>query len=279
MKKIFNYEKIIAIRGLRPGKTLGVMAGTHGNEKCGVEAIKQIIPSLRVKRGVVYFIFGNPRAIERNMRFTEMNLNRAFLPAKNYTTAQKKTYEYGRARKLMPVLRRLDALLDIHSSNHPQSTPFVICEPGSRTIARRLPVGIVSSGWDKTEPGGTDAFVNAAGGRGICVECGPIEKKDNTIGIAKKSILIFLSIMDAIDAPIRFARRKQEFIKVNFLYRTKKNFIPYKMRKDFSPIKKGEILGYDAGAPVRSPQNGVVIFMCKRKKSGEEAFLLGSSSN
>lgn len=92
------------IKGKVPGKTSIIMAGTHGNETCGIVAFKKILPNLTVESGKVIFVLGNPKAIKMNTRFSELNLNRAFLPAHKYSKKNKNSYEYIRAQKLKKIL-------------------------------------------------------------------------------------------------------------------------------------------------------------------------------
>jgi succinylglutamate desuccinylase len=126
-----NIEGVTTINGSKSGITLAIIAGVHGNEICGIEAIKQILPTITIKAGRVHFIYGNPRAIKKNVRQVDMNLNRAFQQDNQLSDDEKRSYERKRALELMPILDRCEAILDIHSSATRATTPFVICEPHS----------------------------------------------------------------------------------------------------------------------------------------------------
>src|SRR5438128_1272905 len=109
-------DEIIELKGSESGSTSMILVGIHGDEKCGIDALKKILPTLQVKRGRVLIAYGNPRAIEQNVRFTEANLNRMFKSDDRLSESDKKSYEYQRAQFLKPYLDQADALLDVHAS-------------------------------------------------------------------------------------------------------------------------------------------------------------------
>ncbi len=69
-------ETITKIKGKIDGPTSIILAGVHGNEVCGVEALEEILPNLEIEKGTVLFGYGNPRAIELSQRFVDVNLNK-----------------------------------------------------------------------------------------------------------------------------------------------------------------------------------------------------------
>ena len=132
-----------------PGKTLAIFGGVHGNERVGVDAVRWAAEHIEPEHGTVYFVEANPEAIEKGVRLIGKNLNRCFLPGNDGNAP-----EDVRARELMALLDECDALLDIHSSNSREATPFIICEEDGLAIAETLDFPIVSTGWDALEPGG-----------------------------------------------------------------------------------------------------------------------------
>ncbi len=270
-----NIEGVSGFRGKLPGKTITVMAGVHGNEICGPRAFEILLPKLKIDRGVVNFVIGNPRAVEKNVRFTEMNLNRAFRPDELLTDAEKNSYERSRAVELMPILEASGAFLDIHSSSSGQSIPFAICEAQSFSVVRRLPISIRSSGWGIIEPGATDEFVNSRGGLGICVECGH-HLDQSSVKKAIDVIRSFLIVTGAISGEIPPENPNQREVHAHTIYLAKISYKPVRIFADFEPIEKGELIGYDGDEEVFAQEDGVIVFGAKEKsKPGEEAFILG----
>lgn len=271
------FEEITQIIGKENGPTSIILAGIHGNEKCGVDALKKILLNLKIARGQVLFGYGNPRAIETNKRFVEANLNRMFKNDDSLSKNDMGSYEYKRAQFLKSYLNKADALLDIHASFTPTSKPFIICEANARGIIEYLPIDLIVSGFDKVEPGGTDYYMNSIGKIGICVECGYLGNPEST-EIAEKSIFAFLKARGHILSDV--APKKQSYIRMYDLYSTKtNNFILSKTFYDFEEISKNQIVGMDGEKEVKTEKDSIILFARNVERIGEEAFLLGEKKN
>lgn len=268
------FENIIELVGEKNGPTSIVLAGVHGDEKCGMEAFKKILSRLRIERGRVLFGYGNPRAIETNKRFTEANLNRMFKDDDLLSKNDKESYEYTRAQFLKKYLDQADVLLDIHASYTPGSKPFIICESNANNIAKCLPFDLVVSGFDKLEPGGTDYYMNSTGKIGICAECGYLGDPRST-RTAEKSINAFLKARGHIAGSTHIY--SQSSIQMRTIYITKTGcFQLSKEFFDFEEIAIGQIIGTDDDQSVVADWDGVIVFARNQQKIGEEAFLLGA---
>lgn len=267
-------EGLTTVRGEKAGRTLTVMAGVHGNEVCGVKAFQAMLPKMEIERGTVHFILGNLQAISNGKRQVDMNMNRAFRPDDLLTEDERQSYERCRALEIMPYLQESDALLDVHSSMTPESTPFIICEPKSFDIARFLPFPIRSHGWDRIEPGGTDYYMNLSGGYGLCVECG-YHLDPLASGRAVESIRTFLVLMGVIEGSPPKENFDQRVVHAHDIYFTKVNFQPTREFADFELLEDGELVGTDGEEKVVAPPGSVIIFCQKRDAPGKEAFVLG----
>ncbi len=268
------YEDFICLQGPKDGPISVVVVGTHGDERCGIEALQEILPTLEITAGTVFFAYGNPRAIEQNVRFTEANLNRLFKDDVELTSEQKNSYEYTRAQELKKLFDQSSAVLDIHASTTPESQPFLICESNGFEIGRALPFDIIVSGFDNTQPGGTDHYMNANGNIGLAPECGyladPLSKM-----VARETILSFLAVRGHIKCtPPTHAIKT--FISVYEMYISKADgFRLAKKFKDFEKISVGETIGFDGPETVVAKQDSVIIFPNENIPAGGEAFLLG----
>lgn len=271
------FEEITQIKGIIDGPTSIILAGVHGDEKCGVEAFKKIVPSLKIENGRVFFIYGNPRAIEKGIRMTNTNLNRMFKNDEILSKEEKEGYEYSRAQFLKKYLDQSEVLLDIHSSSNPNSKPFAICEENSKGIVEYLPIDITVSGFDNVEPGGTDYYMNSAGKIGICIECG-FNDDPMAIQKAEEAINAFLKARGHIKNDI--APNIQSQIHMYELYFTKtSDFKISRPFKDFEEISKGEIIGIDGNVEIKMDRDGIILFAKSRKGINEEAYLLGEYKN
>ncbi len=254
-----------------PGKKLVIMGGVHGDETCGAQAIRALAPQLNITAGQVTFIIGNPKALKENKRFIDSDLNRTFFYS-HKKNEKYKGYEYRRAQEILPYLRECDALLDIHSMNHPQAVGFVICEPQSFSIAARLPFSIRSSGWDNIHTGSADAFVNASGGNGLCIECG-YKNDPQTVVRAKEAVRNFLKIFGAVKGEMP-RKNPQQWISVEERYLTKKNFTLARSFANFEKIRKRTYIGTDGGQRIYTKKDCRILFAYNKTRPREQAFIL-----
>jgi succinylglutamate desuccinylase len=267
------YEEIIEINGNNPGPTSMILAGVHGNERCGIEALGKILPNLVIENGRVFIGYGNPRAIEQNVRFTEANLNRMFKADSALTEVENGSYEYVRAQFLKKYLDQADVLLDIHASNTPGSQRFVIGEQNATEIVKQLPFSLVVSGFDQIQPGGTDYYMNGSGKVGICAECGYVDDPEST-KIAEESIEAFLIACGHVNGNNEIHPQSQ--VQINRMYTTKSNLFQLtKEFEDFEKITAGQVIGTDGGEEIRAKDDGVILFARNRNQIGQEGFLLG----
>jgi hypothetical protein len=205
------------VLGHGPRRVL-VLVGIHGNEGCGVEAVRQILRRFRLFHGssaadmerdiwwdrkplstlfdklTIEFVLGNPKAYQASQRFIKKNLNRLFdehlLCDDERAQLEGYEYELQRARIINESIRHSDFLLDIHScSADVGSFALPTSLDLSEAFAKQMPVDyVVQSLAHMTFEGGTS--LDAAllyGVPGACVECG---KHDHPNVVARASAVI-----------------------------------------------------------------------------------------
>ena len=204
--------RIHQFAGLKPGPRLIVTAAVHGNEVCGVAAIRRVVEqldsgALQLQCGTLTLVpIVNPLAYQRGQREGERNLNRNLRPP---VIAQ--DYEDRIARQLCPLLAAHEVLLDLHSFNNP-GEPFAMLGPrdnrgelepfaheaAENALALTVGTSRIVEGWLSTyELGlqrraarcqggsrqqalvqdahygvGTTEYMRSQGGYGITLECG-----------------------------------------------------------------------------------------------------------
>lgn len=264
-------KDIIKKTGAKPGKKLAIFAGVHGNEKAGVFAMEKLIKNLEIENGEVYFVYANPKAIEKDVRYTEKNLNRCFLKDSGGGS-----YEEKRAKELMPILDECDALLDLHASNNKEATPFIICGEDCKEIASIFDFGIVSFGWDGIEAGATDGYMYNQGKPGLCLECGSVYQSEENADLAYNSSLQFLNYFGAISKQVEYSKKSQKIVKVYKAAKKKsENFSFVKDFADFEELPAGEVFAQDEETEYIAGEGECIIFPNSNKKIGDEVFVLG----
>lgn len=267
-----NLSQIIKIESNKSGPTIAVFAGMHGNEKAGVYALQELLPTLTIEKGTLYIAFGNPPAIDANVRMLEKNLNRCFY--KNNTGT---SYEDTRARELMAVLDSCDALLDLHMFSDDDGEPFIICEENAFDIAKLFAVEIVSTNWSTTEPGATDGYMYEQGKIGICVECGPISKSKEYAPFAKQITLQFLQYFDMLTTNNELKpAKKQTYIEAyKIIYKTSDSFVLTPGFKNFQFLSAGQLIAADGEKKFLANEGDCIIFPHYKERVGAEACILG----
>ncbi len=187
------------------GKNILVLGGVHGDELCGVFAIRRLLQEfneeiLSLKNGSVTFAYGNLDAIVAKRRFIDVDLNRTF----SEKAILDDTLEAGRAFDLMPFFHKMDVVLDIHATAV-VSEDFIIAQGSCVELARALSPTYVVSGWNKFSSVSGDAagYANRVGAIGLTYEAGQI----NTQGSKRRAydmILKLLHVTDMLDAKVTF---------------------------------------------------------------------------
>ncbi len=266
-------NKPIIIESNQPGPTVVILGGVHGNETCGVEALN-VLQNITIARGTLILIYGNPQAIEQNVRYVEQNLNRMFCNDERLTSELKVSYEYKRSREILPYLHAADYSLDLHASFTPDSEPFIICESNALALVQYLPQDRVCYGFTRLEPGGTDGFMNELGKVGICIECGYLADPKSTRS-AILSAQLFLQVLGMLPAVNLVPNKKQYYVEAYELYYTKTDcFRLARSFQDFETMQVGETIGYDGDVAVVSHAKQMILFARDRSAVGAEAFLL-----
>jgi len=205
-----------------------ILVGIHGNEYCGVEAVRHILKRQALflpwgtaeaealehdscwttlylqdlfKSLTMEFIVGNPEAFRQKKRFIQKNLNRLIdLHRLGEPDAEEPCYEKQRARIVMECIHHSDCVLDIHSCSA-DVPPFALPNSMdvSEELASKLPVRyVVQSLAHQTLDGGTTMDAALLHGiPGICVECGS-HHHVNAVATAAHVISKFLVLQSGI---------------------------------------------------------------------------------
>ena len=91
-------------------KTLFIVA-THGDEGFSIPVLKKIEQKFDKKKYSYNWIVGNPLALEKKIRFVDVDLNRN-APG----SAHSKYYEQKRASEIMQIAQGYDVVIDIHGA-------------------------------------------------------------------------------------------------------------------------------------------------------------------
>lgn len=255
----------------RPGKTVAIFAGIHGNEPIGVQVLKILVQKINPIAGKIYLIYGNPKAIKKKIRYNDTDLNRSF-----YGLIRKNSYETKRAICLKKILNNCDALLDIHSYRYSTGKPFVICEKDSFDLVSKLDFEIITTGWDKFDVGSIDGYMRMLKKNAICLELGPTIKWKIYIPLTIQTIYNFLAYFGIVDQNLsKYSERKKVYLKIDKrMFKTE----GFKFTKKFSTgekLPKNKIFAFDEKRFYKS-KNEYIFFPDDNCDLGSEVCLLGN---
>ncbi len=264
-------DSIIKKTGDLPGKTLAVFSGIHGNEKAGILAMNELVSTLTISAGTVYFVYANPPAIAEDVRYIHQNLNRLF-----DRSVSGDDYEISRAHELMDILDECDALLDLHSYNSDSGDPFVIAEPNAHEITRLLDVEIIAEGFGDMGYG-TDDYMYRNERIGICLECGTSNKYQAFVPFAVRSVKQFLSYFGCIDEVVEKKKLiEQKRVRAKkILYKQTENFVFTKNFVDFEALPTDQPFIIDGLHKEIATTGDIIMFPRADVPVGGEVCIIG----
>ena len=180
------------IREFGDDPDVAVVAGIHGDEPCGPEAVESLLADPPTFDRPVKFVVANEAALERGVRYLDEDLNRAF-PG----DAGAESHEGRLAERLLTELDGCTTLA-LHSTQS-YAGPFALVDtvdPATAEICAELPVDAVVE---------TDAY---AGGRligyprTIEVECG-LQWSETAAANARELVTAFLEATDVLPTESR----------------------------------------------------------------------------
>lgn len=244
-----------------------LMAGVHGNEHSGIVALQRLIDEkFTLLKWKLTIVFANLAAIEQNIRFVDVNMNRCF--GKQLWT----TKEEERIQDILSYFHEADILLDLHNTIQLSSSPFLITE--HKEYVSVFDCEYVVSGLDKLHPWWSDGYMNSLWKIGLCLECGSIsDDKDQTSDYAYRMVVNFLRYLNMIEWP-SISYLPAQLIMTDTIYISKyEEFTLTKEFGEFEFCRKDQIIGYDWLNVVAAPYDGYIVFARSTKNKWTECFV------
>lgn len=288
--------------GTDPGPTFLVAAGIHGNEPGGLTAARRILEDLHERRprfrGRFVVMLGNLTALERGVRFVDLDLNRIWTPERvdelqrrdptSLQTEDRTQLELGHA--LHPLLEtpgRDLYFLDLHTSSAP-GKPFVCIGDTmrNREFALRIPAPIIL-GLEEQIDGALLEYVNDSGGVTMGVEGGRHDS-DEAIDFIEAVVGLALIAANCIDeAGLPTASRFRELLRqetghlppvLEVRYRhaveAGDGFQMESGYANFQPVRRGELLARDNRGSILALENGRVLLPLYQGQGSDGFFLV-----
>lgn len=266
--------KLITLHGKKPGKTVSIFAGVHGNELTGINVLNHLAENTLLESGTLHLVYAHPLAIERGVRYVEKNLNRLFSE-----TAHLDTLEGRLSQQLKEILDTSDALLDLHAFSQAEgdAIPFAICDGDCMDFLSKTQLKFILGNLHAFEQGSTDQYMFFRRKQGICVELGALEKPEEFFGLGVSIAQEFLSFHSLINhSSTRDIREEdQVYLRTCLFYKKKhEDFKFTRTLKSFDYIEKNEIFAFDGQEEISYPKDTYIIFPRDDLNIGEEVFIL-----
>lgn len=293
-----------------------VLGAVHGNERCGAQAIAQIVDELAagafgIERGVLTMVpVTNPYAYQQRTRQGDRNLNRNLR-----VSAQPADYEDQIANVLCPLLDAHDVLLDLHSFHTP-GQPFTMVGPTNnigtlepfqhslqeeRLVAHLGPRRVVEGWMDVYARGvqrrrqaqrpanaalldtgygiGTSEYMRSRGGYGVTLECGQHDDPE-AVGVAYRAIRQSLALLGLTSLTLQPPASDFQVLRLEDVvdreHENDRFTLPW---KSFDPVEAGQVIGQrHDGRQVTAPSDGFVVFPNPWALPGNEWFYFAQKS-
>ena len=298
-----HFNRIIKqIKSLKNSPTLVFFGGIHGNEKAGINALKEALKPFTQDNilGNIYAIAGNLKALDENQRYLDEDLNRLWTN-NSITAIKNKKKLNSEERELLTLLQILTHILetntppfyfiDLHTTSS-KSLPFITINDAliNRRFSKQFPVPIVL-GIEEYLDGALLSYINQLGYVSIGFESGQhddIQAFRNHVAFINLA-LAYTGIIKEFHTDKFKAYYHQlknagiyntHFFEIIDLYRISKND-QFKMCNgfdSFQTIRKGEKLAIHEQSIITSQYNAK-IFMPLYQKKGSEGFFVIKSIN
>jgi len=273
-QEVENIPGVLIFDSGIPGPCVGVTMMTHGNEPsglaCSIYFRNNEILKKRLKRGRVILILNNLEAGEKyfearradnqqeilKSRFIDINMNR--LPAD--LTAHGQAYEVIRAKRLLPLWKKFDYGIDVHSTTQ-KSEPMIIPVGHLRTgLFKGFPMENIISNIENVQIGKPAAAFYGEPSKKIptvIVETGSHGDPDSFVRAidSVNHFLCNIGLVDDIETPV-VPKKCKHYRVSGTLMVPNSSYTLTRVFKTYDFVKKGELLADGDRGPILMPFDG-----------------------
>ena len=281
--------------GSNEGPMLVFTAGIHGNEISGVQALMEVFEKLEKEKpninGSIIGLAGNIKALEKEVRFIDEDLNRVWLTEETNPEISEHCEREELSKAMSEVMANHQGeifIFDLHATSS-ESTPFIMMSDTlrNRDLSKFIGVPIVL-GLLEHLMGMFIDVTSRCGFPTVLFQGGSIDSEDtvtNHLGLIWR-ILKFKCGLDTSKVPssqeainhldkYAFVAEEHQFYEIIHSHRIGKN-VDFEMNPghlNFQPVKKKEVIAKASGKPVKAIHSGQ-IFMPLYQKRGAEGFYI-----
>lgn len=286
------------IKGIKQSPTVIAIAGIHGNERAGVNALLKVFKTIKEDalqlKGNFYGIAGNMNAISNNIRFKNVDLNRIWTKEQLLNTylGEDLKGESKEQKEIYDIIKNILEtevgpfyFLDLHTTSA-DTQPFITISDSlnNRSYSSNFNIPTIL-GIEEFLDGPLLTYINEFGHVALGFEAGQHNKKvsvDNAISFLWLALVSAKCISKKYVGKYSFYKKslsvfkeRQEFYEINYKYSIKP-FEDFKMvsgYKNFQQIENNELLAFSNGNEVFAKSAGK-IFMPLYQQKGDDGFFI-----
>ncbi|WP_339756650.1 succinylglutamate desuccinylase/aspartoacylase family protein [uncultured Winogradskyella sp.] len=288
-KRIFHH-----IKGKYPGATIVFFAGIHGNEFAGVDALNNVLKKLNEEdiTGEIYGVYGNIKALQKNKRFLESDLNRLWTQNQLNAIQHKKklNQEEQEQKELFYFIHKLLTstdkpiyFIDLHTTSS-KTLPFITINDAliNRKFSSCFPVPVVL-GIEEYLEGPLLSYLNTLGYVSLGFESG---QHTDPGAVKNCEAFIYLALKHSghlksnnnhnyEDELIKVSKGMSSIFEVVYKYhiQSKEVFSMEEGFESFQNIKRGTLIATTNGKNIYSDYSAK-LFMPLYQKSGNDGFFI-----
>lgn len=164
-------------------KKILFISATHGDEEFSIQVLDKLERKYPKDKYCYERIIGNPKALNKKVRYTDSNLNRSAPGNKN-----SKSYEERRAFEIMEIAKNFKYVIDLHGADSNCGLVLIVCNPilPNLILAGMIDVGRIVI-WRTNEDLKKGPLTQFCKPAGLEIECG--KKTDLKIRKKLKKVL------------------------------------------------------------------------------------------
>lgn len=287
-----------SIVGSQPGPTLLITGGIHGNEPAGVLAAERVLPLLKELRaaihGEIVFLRGNTRALERDVRFVDVDFNRQWTGGtmaanrSHFSSTSEDIEQQELLVELSDAIKRARGeiyFLDLHTTSA-ESEPFVTVGDTlrNRRFALMFPLMIVL-GLEEQIEGTLLEYLNNLGAITLGFEAGQhnaLSSVDHHEAMIWNAVVATGNLAGEQVADLKHwqsvlkrAGRRSRVIEVRYRHsiRSEDHFEMEPGFRSFEPVSRGQLLARDRFGDITARESGLIL-MPLYQALGDDGFFL-----
>ena len=299
----YDRHLIGSIVGSQPGPTLLITAGIHGNEPAGVFAAGRVLQRLRELRasihGEIVFLRGNTRALERNVRYVDVDFNRQWTSRiidanrSRPSSTSEGVEQHALLVHLSDAIERARGeiyFLDLHTTSA-QGEPFATVGDTlrNRRFALMFPVMIVL-GLEEQIEGTLLEYLNNLGAITLGFEAGQHEalrSVDHHEAMIWNAVVAsgnlsreHVADLEHWQSVLKRAGQGSRVIEVRYRHsiRPEDNFRMEPGFSSFEAVSRGELLARDRSGDITARESGLIL-MPLYQALGDDGFFLAREVN